>query len=157
MWYLQFHVVCAKLFLSFIILNVLLLVFFAVARPQSYFTPKGAFFLHHRHKSFWEPLALRVVFAIQKSVWKHLYTFRRCVTGKLSLLLAMKILIICIIPFPHRYCKTLHKEKLTAFFFSLPVQNVWQTYILYIIYKKAWKIIWRSAAQQSLLLWKRLR
>ena len=46
-WYLHSHVVCAKLLLSFI-LNVLLLVSLAVARPQVHSTPKGVFCLTHR-------------------------------------------------------------------------------------------------------------
>ena len=50
-WYLQFQLLCAKLLLSFI-LNVLLLVSLAVARPQAHSTPKGVFLSHSSLKLF---------------------------------------------------------------------------------------------------------
>lgn len=51
---LQFHFVCDKLLISFIlIINVLLFrIFFAVGRPQIYYTKKEFLFLPHRHGLF---------------------------------------------------------------------------------------------------------
>ena len=65
-WYLQFHLVCDKLFTSFI-LNDLPLLLCAVGRPHPY-SSKGSFSLYIlRHKPFLEPLAQRVVFFIYKN------------------------------------------------------------------------------------------
>lgn len=49
LWHLQFHVVCARLCLSSIIFDVLLLLSLTVARPQACSTTKGVFCLYHRH------------------------------------------------------------------------------------------------------------